>query len=222
MPLFDGALYKRERMVQMNNQLAPKNFLTLTYDELEERNFAARDKRDTVSPVEQEQEYRAYLEDETRVKAVTLCFSDLEGRFHMLDYDKHYLLSSADNLTFDGSSIHGFTSQRESDLRLQLDWTSFVWLPADLFGAGKVLLFANVLDREGGQYPSDFRGVLQSYLRELKSTEGLTANVSAEIEGIVVEGVNAEQHFDEKNWFPSHFDRRLFPFTATRSIAAIY
>jgi len=185
----------------MNDQLATKNFLTLTYDELEERNFAARDKRDTVAPEEQEQEYRAYLEGEKRIKAVTLCFSDLEGRFHTLDYDKDYLLSSADNLTFDGSSIHGFTSQRESDLRLQLDWTSFVWLPADLFGPGKVLLFANVLDREGEQYPSDFRGALKKYLGALKSAEGLTVNVSAEIEGIVVKGINAEQHFDEKVGF---------------------
>ncbi len=185
----------------MNDLLTTTNFLTLTYDELEERNIIARDKRDTSPPEEQEQEYRTYLESEKRVKAVTLCFSDLEGRFHTLDFDKDYLLASADNLTFDGSSIHGFTLQHESDLRLQVDWTSFLWLPADLFGAGKVLVFANVLDREGEPFSADFRGVLQKYLRELKSTEGLTANFSAEIEGFVVEGVHAEQHFDEKKGF---------------------
>jgi glutamine synthetase len=197
----DGALYEYESMVQMNDLLTTTNFLTLTYDELEARNIEARGKRDTVSPEEQEQEYRTYLEGETRIKAVTLCFSDLEGRFHTLDFDKDYLLASADNLTFDGSSIRGFTLQRESDLRLQLDWTSFLWLPADLFGAGKVLLFANVLDRTGDPFSSDFRGLLQKYLRDLKSAEGLTANVSAEIEGFVVAGVHAEQQFDEKTGF---------------------
>jgi glutamine synthetase len=185
----------------MSDQSPLKHLLTIPYDELEELNLAAREKRDTVSAEEQEQEYRAYLEKEKRVKAVTLCFSDLEGRFHMLDYDKKFLLASADNLTFDGSSIRGFTSQRESDLRLQVDWTSFLWLPSDLFGAGKVMLFANILSRSGTQYESDFRGLLQQYLQELDRQEGLAAYVSAEVEGIVVEGSNAEQRFDEKTGF---------------------
>jgi len=185
----------------MNEQLSVKPFLAIPYDELEELNLSAREKRDTVSPEEQEQEYRAYLEKEKHIKAVSLCFSDLEGRFHMLDYDKKFLLSSADNLTFDGSSIRGFTAQSESDLRLQVDWTSFLWLPADLFGTGKVIMFANVLNRQGSQYASDFRGLLQQYLKDLRLQEGLTAHVSAEVEGIVVEGQNAEQRFDERTGF---------------------
>jgi glutamine synthetase len=185
----------------MNDLFPVKHFLEIPYDELEELNLQAKKKRDTVPVEEQEQEYRAYLEKEKRIKAVTLCFSDIEGRFHMLDYDKKFLLASAENLTFDGSSIRGFTAQRESDLRLQLDWTSFLWLPSDLFGAGKVILFANILNREGGQYESDFRGLLQQYLKDLKENEGLTAYASAEVEGILVEGPNAEQRFDEKNGF---------------------
>ena len=55
----------------------------------------------------------------------------------MLDYDKNFLVKGWDNLTFDGSSIRGFTAQRESDLRLGIDWSSFYWAPADIFGAGK-------------------------------------------------------------------------------------
>ena len=61
-----------------------------------------------------------YLADEKRIKAVTVLFSDLEGRLHLLDYDKKFLLGSYENLTFDGSSIRGFTAQKESDLRLSL------------------------------------------------------------------------------------------------------
>ena len=64
---------------------------------------------------------------------MTVLFSDLEGRLHMLDYDKKFLLKSWDNLTFDGSSIRGFTAQRESDLRLGIDWRAFYWAPADVF-----------------------------------------------------------------------------------------
>lgn len=178
-----------------------RNFLDLPYDKLEEFNLAAKHKRDLTSPGQQQQEYRAYLEKEKRIKAVTLCFSDIEGRFHMLDYDKKFLLSSSDNLTFDGSSVRGFTSQGESDLRLSIDWTSFLLLPSDIFGPGKVIMFANVHDREGKLYESDFRGRLQQYTNELRQKKNILAFAAAEIEGFLVEGVSSEQNFDERTGF---------------------
>jgi glutamine synthetase len=185
----------------MDNTPKIRNFLEIPYDELEELNLKAKEKRNTVSPKILEQEYRAYLLKEKRIKAVTLCFTDIEGRFHMLDYDKKYLLESSDNLTFDGSSIRGFTVQSESDLRLKIDWGSFMYLPSDLFGPGKVIMFANILNRDKGQYESDFRGILQNLTEELKKKEGLIANASVEIEGFVVQGINAEQEFNEDNGF---------------------
>src|SRR4051812_40062675 len=124
-----------------------RNFLELSYDELERLNSEAIAKSDTISSKILEKEYRAYLINETRLKAVTICFSDIEGRFHMLDYDKKFFLDSAENLTFDGSSIRGFSQQNESDLRLEVDWSSIRWLPADVFGPGKVIMFAFVLNR---------------------------------------------------------------------------
>lgn len=178
-----------------------RKFLEIPYDYLEEMNLTAKEKRDTVDPKKQEEEYREYLENEKRIKAITLCFTDIEGKFQMLDYDKKFLLSSADNLTFDGSSIRGFTAQKESDLRLQVDWTSILWLPSDLFGPGKVVMFANILNRDRTQYESDFRGLLQQYTRELKKKDGLVAYASAEIEGFLLDGVDAEQNFDEKVGF---------------------
>ena len=54
-------------------------------------------------PPEQIREERLkYLNDEKHIKAVTVLFSDLEGRLHMLDYDKKFIVKSDDNLTFDG------------------------------------------------------------------------------------------------------------------------
>jgi glutamine synthetase len=167
-----------------------KNFLEIPYDELEEMN---------LKPLS-EVEYRDYLKKEKRIKAVTLCFSDLEGRFHMLDYDKKFLLASEDNLTFDGSSIRGFSQQHESDLRLDIDWTSFRSLPADIFGPGKVIVFANVLNRDKTPYQSDFRAQLQLFANELKKKQGYTLNAAAEIEGFLVDGMNAEQEFAEKGF----------------------
>ena len=145
-----------------------RNFLALTYDELENLNLEAKEHRKSRTPIHKVQEQRIkYLNDEKRIKAVTVLFSDLEGRLHMLDYDKKFLVKNWDNLTFDGSSIRGFTAQRESDLRLSMDWASFYWAPSDIFGSGKVLVFGEVIDKDGSPYSADIRGVLKGYADEL-------------------------------------------------------
>ncbi|HEX3082769.1 MAG TPA: glutamine synthetase family protein [Candidatus Saccharimonadia bacterium] len=169
-----------------------KNFLDLSYDELESMNLAARKLTD---PEKARQQHVEYLRAEPRLKAVTVCFSNIEGRLHMLDYDKKFLLDSLDNLTFDGSSIRGFSELSESDLRLVLDWTSFTHLPADVFGPGKVIVFANVAGRDLTPYEADFRGRLQTYSREIKASKGLEAFMAPELEGFLLEGIDAEQLF---------------------------
>src|SRR5579862_10017881 len=159
-----------------------RSFLTLPYEELEELNLAAKEQRKNRVAAHKIQEERLkYLTDEKRIKAVTVLFSDLEGRLHMLDYDKKFLMGSWDNLTFDGSSIRGFTAQRESDLRLALDWSAFYWAPADYFGAGKVMVFGEVKDKDGTQYSADIRGVLKAFTEELNAKDGLTLNAANEI-----------------------------------------
>ena len=90
-----------------------RDFLELSYGELEEMNLAAKEDRKNRMKMHELQEKRIkYLADEKRIKAVTVMFSDLEGRLHMLDYDKKFLIKSFDNLTFDGSSIRGFTAPK--------------------------------------------------------------------------------------------------------------
>lgn len=184
----------------MNNNPPLKNFLEIPYDKLEEMNLKADDRRDSTDSAQLEEEYRLYLQKEKRIKAVTLCFSDIEGKLHMLDYDKKFLLSSSSNLTFDGSSVKGFTAQHESDLRLDVDWTSIFWLPSDVFGPGKVIMFADVLNRDRGFYESDFRAQLKLLTRNIKKKDGIEALVSAEIEGFLLDGVNAEQNFEKSGF----------------------
>jgi len=176
-----------------------RSFLEIPYDELEEMNLKAAERARTASAKSLEREYTAWLKKEKHIKAVTLCFSDIEGRLHMLDYDKKYLLESLGNLTFDGSSIRGFTPQHESDLRLAVDWSSIRYLPADVIGAGKVIFFASVLNSDRTSYHSDFRGMLKSYTEDLKK-KGLTAYAASEIEGFLVEGQNAEQRYSENGF----------------------
>ena len=175
-----------------------RSFLALSYDELEALNLEAKEQRKNHVPVHEIQEERIkYLTDEKGLKAVTVLFSDLEGRLHMLDYDKKFLLKSWDNLTFDGSSIRGFTAQRESDLRLAIDWDAFYWAPADVFGPGKVLVFGHVIDKDGTPYAADIRGILKGYADMLYEKEQYTLNAANEIEGFLFEGPDAERRYHE-------------------------
>jgi glutamine synthetase len=184
----------------MSNEL--RSFLALSYDELEELNLNAKEqRRSRVAPGKIQEERLKYLTDEKHIKAVTVLFSDLEGRLHMLDYDKKFLIKSWDNLTFDGSSIRGFTAQRESDLRLAMDWAAFYWAPADVFGSGKVLIFGEVIDKDGSPYNADIRGVLKGYADGLHKKQGYTLNAANEIEGFLFKGETAERRFHETGKF---------------------
>lgn len=178
------------------------HLLDLSYQELEERNLAIKAERQKgVTSDAMKKKFLSYLKEEKGIKAVTVFFTDLEGRLHALDYDKNFLVEAEENLTFDGSSIRGFTAQKESDLRLKIDWTSFRYAPADLFGSGKVLVFANVCDKDGSPYEGDFRSRLTQLCAELHTSKSLTVNVAPEIEGFLFKGQKAEQSFDEKVGF---------------------
>lgn len=182
-----------------------KNFLEIPYEELEELNLEAKSKQlARISDAELEKHYINYLQDTKEIKAVTVCFTDIEGRFHTLDYDKKFLLKSHDNLTFDGSSIRGFSVVNESDLRLAIDWGSFRWLPSDIFGPGKVIVFGLILDQDGTPYGSDMRGRLKKLSDEL-AKQKMVANVAVECEGFLFAGLNAEQEYNSRDGFvPVH------------------
>jgi glutamine synthetase len=179
-----------------------RTFLEIPYEKLEEMNLEAKQQRLDRVPADRVREVREkYLRDEKRIKAVTVCFTDLEGRFHMLDYDKKFLLSAAENLTFDGSSVRGFSQQAESDLRLAVDWMSFYWLPADVFGPGKVLVFGVVEERDGTAYHADMRTQLKGFTDRLYAADATTAHVSNEIEGFLFKGRDSERQYHVNRQF---------------------
>ncbi len=179
-----------------------RDFLEIPYDKLEDLNLQAKQQRlDRVAPHRIQEERMRYLTDEKRIKAVTVCFTDLEGRLHMLDYDKKFLLKSADNLTFDGSSIRGFSAQQESDLRLFIDWPAFYWLPSDIFGPGKVLVFGEVREKDGTAYGGDVRSRLKAFTDALHAKDGVICNAANEIEGFLFKGRDAERRYHETGGF---------------------
>lgn len=179
------------------------DFLNLTYRDLEQLNLKNKKKREDRSPSnlkKLETEYKKYLEKEEKIKAVIVAFSDLEGRFHTIDYDKKFLLESDSNLTFDGSSVKGFSTINESDLRLKLDWASFYFLPSDIFGEGKVMIFADIYTKDNNPHDADFRARLKKYLSTLQK-KAVHVNIGTELEGFLIEDIDSEMHYKEEEGF---------------------
>ena len=94
-----------------------------------------------------------------------------------------------------------FYQQRESDLRLRVDWPAFYWLPSDVFGPGKVLAMAEVLERDGAPYGADSRGLLKQYTDKLFAKDGTTCFAANEIEGFLFKGRDAERRYHEAGKF---------------------
>ena len=204
----------------MNTPL--RDFLEIPYDKLEELNLQSKADRVAGKDPGRIREARLkYLTDEKRIKAVTVCFTDLEGRFHMLDYDKKFLLKSADNLTFDGSSIRGFSRQAESDLRLGIDWPAFYWLPADVFGPGKVLVFGDVCDQDGTPYVADMRARLKAFAAELRKKDDGRARGERD-RGLPLQGPRRRAALLRDRPVRVRLDRRLLPLAARRRAAPLH
>ncbi len=178
-----------------------RNFLELSYTDLEKKNLEMKALSSSGKPEKFLQEkILKTLEAASSIKAITIAFCDLEGKLHMLDYDKKYFLSSYENMTFDGSSVKGLSELNNSDLRLRPDWGSFRYLPADVFGAGKVLLFAFICNHDGTNFSNDFRARLFELTTKLEK-QGITAHMAPEIEGFLFRGIDAEQTYNQETGF---------------------
>ena len=200
-----------------------RDFMALSYGEMEELNLKAKEQRRKRVPADKIQEERLkYLTDEKRIKAVTVLFSDLEGRLHMLDYDKKFLVKSWDNLTFDGSSIRGFTAQRESDLRLAMDWSAFYWVPADFFGSGKVLVFGEVIDKDGTPYGADIARPAEGLCRQAAQGKRLHAQRRQRNRRVSFQGRRRRAALPRDRQVRVRQHRRLLPFAARRSAAHVH
>jgi len=179
-----------------------KIFLDLSYEELEKRNMEIKnDRRKCESDDYFKEKILQILKDEKKIKAVMLCFTDLEGKLLNLDYDKSFFISSYDNLTFDGSSVRGFSSQDKSDLRLNVDFSSFRFTPSNIFGAGKVIMFASAFNQDNIPYESDFRYKLKLLSQNLYEKNKTIINIAPEIEGFLLEGIDVEQNFQNLGKF---------------------
>jgi len=134
-----------------------------------------------VSPDKIQEERLKYLTDEKRIKALTVLFSDLRRSAAHAGLRQEILLKSYDNLTFDGSSIRGFTAQRESDLRL-------VSIGVRSTGGRRMWFWSGQGDgvRRGSLTKGraltrpDIRSVLKTFAASLYKNHGYTLNAANE------------------------------------------
>ena len=59
------------------------------------------------------------------------------------------------------------------------------------------MVFGEVIEKQGGPYAADMRGILKGYSDGLFEKEGYTLNAANEIEGFLFKGVDAEKHYPE-------------------------
>ena len=64
-----------------------------------------------------------------------------------------------------------------------------------------MLVFGEVIDKDGSPYSADIRGVLKGYANELHKTEGYTLNAANEIEGFLFSGADAEARYHDTGKF---------------------
>ena len=82
-----------------------------------------------------------------------------------------------------------------------MDWSAFHWVPSDVFGTGKVMVFGEVIDKDGTPFSADMRAMLKAYANGLHAKHDYTLNAANEIEGFLFKGIDAERHYHETGKF---------------------
>ena len=64
-----------------------------------------------------------------------------------------------------------------------------------------MLVFGEVIEKKGGPYAADIRGILKAFAEAKNKNDGYTLNAANEIEGFLFKGVDAERHYTETGKF---------------------
>jgi glutamine synthetase len=129
--------------------------------------------------------------EERGIRFVQLWFTDVLGRhkaFHVTPAELEDALDQG--MTFDGSSIDGFSRTQESDVLARPDLTTFQLLPWYEEGAGVARVFCDIVNIDGTPFDGCPRQQLRRVLGEARS-QGYTFFVAPEIEYFYFEGLDA-------------------------------
>jgi glutamine synthetase len=106
------------------------------------------------------------------VKFLRLQFSDIMGHTKNVEVPASQFDKALEGeITFDGSSIEGFTRIEESDMLLRPDYNTFLIFPEALEGSGRgkvARLICDVAQPDGKPFPGDPRYALKRQLEKLQ------------------------------------------------------
>jgi glutamine synthetase len=135
-------------------------------------------------------EYVLRTVEERGIRFVQLWFTDVLGRhkaFHVTPAELEDALDQG--MTFDGSSIDGFSRVQESDVLARPDLTTFQLLPWYEEGAGVARVFCDIVNIDGTPFDGCPRQQLRRVLDEARA-QGYTFFVAPEIEYFYFEGLD--------------------------------
>jgi len=131
---------------------------------------------------EQQCNYVLKTASERGVRMVRLWFTDVLGNLKSFAISQNELENALnDGMTFDGSSIDGFSRIQESDVLAIPDPDTFQILPLGDKGAAEARVFCDIHHLDGTPFTGDPRQVLRRHV-EAARNEGLTFYVAPDIE----------------------------------------
>ncbi len=131
---------------------------------------------------ERQADYVLHAVEERKVRVVQLWFSDVLGRHKAFSVTPAELEDVLfEGMTFDGSSIDGFSREKEADVLARPDLDTFQLLPWHADGEGVARVFCDITTVDGEPFDGCPRGRLRRVLDEARA-EGFTFFVAPELE----------------------------------------
>ena len=119
--------------------------------------------------LDQHREYVLRTVEERGVRLVRLWFTDVLGNLKSFAISPAELENALeDGMTFDGSSIDGFSRVQESDVLAVPDPDTFELIPWGETGAAEARVFCDVHHLDGTPFEGDPRQVLRRHMRLAK------------------------------------------------------
>lgn len=120
--------------------------------------------------------------DKKKVKFIQLTFTDILGTVKNVTIPANKLDKGLDEgIFFDGSSVLGYATIEESDMRLMPDPSTFLILPWTNNDMKTARFICNIYDSSGKRFEGDPRYVLEKVVKKAKKM-GYTANAGPEYE----------------------------------------
>jgi glutamine synthetase len=148
--------------------------------------------------------------EERRVRLVRLWFTDVLGQLKSFAISPAELQNALEEgMTFDGSSIDGFSRVYESDVLAKPDASTFEVLPWAASGEAEARVFCDIFNLDGTPFEGDPRQVLRRNLMKAHN-QGFTFYVAPEMEFF---------YFDPKDATPVPLDQGSYFDLTTADVA---